>query len=157
MESMRIPSERVILRLLRARRQIKNEEKSSMARSMTSKLLGVIPPVIATGRARTMQILKILLPTMLPTRRSDSPCFAAVMVVTSSGKEVPNATMEREMIRSEIPIALAIALEECTTSSLPPITPMRPRITRMNDLPSLYLGFSTFRASFLFLRAIAMR
>ena len=114
-------------------------------------------PAKATGRARTIQILKMLLPTMLPTRRSDSPFLAAVIVVTSSGREVPSATILREMIRSEIPTAEAMKLAELTTSWLPAITPINPMMTRRNDLPSLYLGFSTFLASFLFLRVREMR
>ena len=124
-----------------------------MIRSMVWKLLGVMPPAKTTGKARTIQILKILLPTMLPTRRSDSPFLAAVMVVTSSGSEVPRAMTVREIMRSEIPMVVAMVLAELTTSSLPPTTPMRPRKTKRKDLPSLYLGFSTALASFLFLRA----
>ena len=128
-----------------------------MTRSITSKFSGVIAPVIATGRARTMQILKILLPTIFPTRRSDSPFFAAVIVVTNSGREVPIATIEREIIRSEIPIAVAIDEAELTTSWLPAITPARPIKTSRKDFPSLYLGFSTLLASFLFLWAREIR
>ena len=90
-----------------------------------------------------MQMLKMLLPTMLPTRRSDSPFLAAEIVVTSSGNEVPKAITESEMIRSEIPMAPAIVLADSTTNSLPPTTPTRPRITKRNDLPSVYWGFST--------------
>ena len=87
-----------------------------MMRSSISKLLGEIPPVMAMGKAKTIQMLKILLPTMLPTRRSDSPFLAAVMVVTSSGRDVPSATIVSEMMRSEIPTAPAINEAEFTTS-----------------------------------------
>ena len=38
----------------------------------------------------------MLLPIMLPTKRSFSPFLAAATVVTSSGKEVPRATIVRE-------------------------------------------------------------
>ena len=112
---------------------------------------------MATGKASTMQMLKMLLPTILPTRRSDSPFFAALIVVTSSGREVPSATTVSEMIRSEIPMTPAKKLAELTTNWLPATTPTRPSMTRRKDLPSLYLGFSTFLASFLFLRAREMR
>ena len=128
-----------------------------MIRSIISKLFGDIPPVMAIGRAKTIQMLKMLLPTMLPTRRSDSPFLAAAMVVTSSGRDVPSATIVSEMMRSEIPIALAMNEAEFTTSWLPPTIPARPRIMNMIDLPSLYLGFSTTLRSFLFLRAREMR
>ncbi len=142
---------RVIFRSRRARRQIRAVEPINITRSIVSKFSGVIAPVIATGRARTIQMLKILLPTIFPTRRSDSPFFAAVIVVTNSGREVPIATIEREIIRSEIPIAVAIDEAELTTSWLPATTPARPTKTSRKDFPSLYLGFSTLLASFLFL------
>ena len=134
-----------------------NEDAISIIRSITSKLFGEIEPENATGRARTKQMLKILLPTILPIKRSLSPFFAAVIVVMSSGREVPSATMEREMILSEMPIAVAIVEAELTTSSLPRTTPARPRMIKRNDFPSFHFGFSTFFASFLFLRAREMR
>ena len=136
------------------------DEKISIARSMISKLFGAIEPLISTGRASTTQMLKMLLPMMLPTSRSDSPFLAAVMVVTSSGSEVPMAMTVSEMMRSEMPMVLARNEAEFTTNWLPPTTPARPMMTNKNDLLSLYLGFST---SFLadlprrFLRAMAMR
>ena len=148
---------RVILWSRRARKQSKTEEITSMVRSITSKLLGVMPPAKATGKARTMQMLKILLPTILPTSKSLSPFLAAMTVVTSSGKEVPRAIIVSEMMRSEIPIVVAMVEAEFTTSWLPPTTPTKPKITKKKDLPILYLGFSTFLASFLFLRASEKR
>jgi len=128
-----------------------------MARSSTSKFSGVMEPVMATGRANTMQILKILLPTILPTSRSLSFFLAAAMVVTSSGRDVPRATMESEMIRSEMPMAAAMVEAELTTNWLPATTPTKPMMTMRKDLPSLYWGFSTFLASFLFLCAREIR
>ena len=157
MESIRKPSVRVILWSRRARKQSKMEEITSMVRSITSKLLGVMPPAKITGKAKTIQILKILLPTILPTNKSLSPFLAAITVVTSSGKEVPRAMMVSEMMRSEIPTASAMVEAEFTTSWLPPTTPAKPKITKRKDLPILYLGFSTFLASFLFLRASEKR
>ncbi len=121
----------------------------NMIRSIASKLAGLMPPEMAIGRARTTQILNILLPTMLPTKRSDSPFLAAVMVVISSGRDVPKAITVREMMRSEIPIEVAIVEAELTTSSLPAMTPARPSPVKTNDFIRLYLGFSTILASFL--------
>ena len=69
------------------------------------KLLGVMVPKMATGSPITIQILKILLPIILPTMRSVSLRRAATMVVTSSGSEVPSAMTVSAIIRSEIPIA----------------------------------------------------
>ena len=157
---MSVPSPREIVSLWRAKMQSKAEERINIIRSISSKWSGVIVPAIRTGNARTIQILKILLPTMLPTRRSDSPFLAAVMVVTSSGSEVPIAITVSEIMRSDIPNDVAMKVAELTTSWLPPTTPTKPKITNRNDLPSLYFGFST---SFLadlprrFLRAMEKR
>ena len=132
-------------------------DKSNITRSMNSNPAGLIPPEITIGRARTIQMLNILLPTMLPTRRSDSPFLAAVTVVTSSGREVPRATIVSEMMRSDMPIFSAMVLAELTTNWLPAATPASPIMTKRMDLPRVYLGFSDFLASFLFLRARVMR
>ena len=127
-------------------------EPISMMMSMISKLSGVMVPKRVTGRPRTIQILKMLLPMMLPTRSSVSFFLAALIVVMSSGREVPRATMVRAMIRSDTPTDLAIKEAELTTSSAPPTTPTRPTRTRRSEMPSLNLGFST---SFLALRFFA--
>lgn len=131
-------------------------ETTIIITSSISKLSGLMPPKIAIGSPNTMQMLKILLPIILPTRSSFSWRLAAVMVVTSSGSEVPKATTVRAIIRSEMPITEAISEAELTTSSLPPTTPARPKITNKNDLGSFHLGFSTLCFSFLFLLVIWM-
>jgi len=127
-----------------------------MMTSRTSKLSGVIVPKMAVGTPSTMQILKMLLPIMLPTRSSFSLRRAAVIVVTSSGREVPKATTVRAIMRSEMPIASARVEAELTTSWLPIITPARPRTTKRRDLPSLYWGFSTAFFSLRFFLVIAI-
>ena len=111
--------------------------------SSISKLVGLMAPNMATGRPSTMQMLKMLLPIMLPTRSSFSFLRAAVMVVTSSGSEVPKATMVRAMIRSETPTMAARVEAESTTKLLPKITPARPTPVIRKDLPSFHFGFST--------------
>ncbi len=116
-----------------------------------------MPPEMAMGSASTIQILNILLPTILPTSKSDSPFLAAVIVVTSSGKEVPRAIMDSEIILSEMPIVVAMIEAELTTSSLPPTIPARPIIVRRKDLLSLYLGFSVCLVSLRFFLASVMR
>ncbi len=132
-----------------------------MTMSIISKLSGVTVPKRATGKPKTIQMLKMLLPMMLPTRSSVSPRLAALIVVMSSGSEVPNATIVRAMMRSEIPIVLAIVEAESTTSSAPPTTPARPIIISSIEMPSLNFGCSIFLALFLdflfssrFLRAV---
>ena len=91
-------------------------EATIIMTSIISKLSGLMPPKMATGRPSTIQILKILLPMMLPTISSFSCLLAAVMVVTSSGSEVPKATTVSAMMRSEIPMTPASVEAELTTS-----------------------------------------
>ena len=133
------------------------DEITSITKSIISKLFGVIPPANATGKAKTTQILKILLPTILPTSRSLSPFFAAITVVTSSGRDVPSAIIVREMTRSEMPIVVAMVEAEFTTSWLLAMMLTRPSMVKIKDLLRVYLGLSTFLASALFLRASEKR
>lgn len=149
MISIREPSFLEIGLPRRATIQRRAAETTIIITSIISKLSGLIPPKMATGRPSTIQILKMLLPIIFPTRSSFSWRRAAVMVVTSSGSEVPNATTVSAMMRSEMPMAEAIVEAELTTSSLPPTTPTKPSATNKNDSGSLHLGFSTFCFSFL--------
>ncbi len=55
------------------------------------------------------------------------------MPVTSSGSEVPTATMERPMIMVGIPRAVAIETPEVTSIRLPRITMAIPTIKRTID------------------------
>ena len=121
MVSIRRPSERLMIppspfspRLATIQRII--DDPIIMTMSSISKLPGVIVPKMVTGRPSTIQILKILLPTTLPTRSSFSFLRAAVTVVTSSGRDVPNATTVRAIIRSDTPIMAARVDAELTTS-----------------------------------------
>ncbi len=113
---MSAPSRRVIFLLVVVTIQRIAADPISMIISIISKFCGVIVPKIATGSPSTIQMLKILLPTILPTSKSCSPRRAAVTVVTSSGNEVPSAMTVSEMIRSETPIADAINDAELTTN-----------------------------------------
>ena len=106
-------------------------------RSINVKLASVMVPSRATGKPRTIQILKMLLPTRFPTRSSLSFFLAAVMVVTISGSAVPMLIIVRAMIRSEMPMLVATVVAELTTSSPPATTPARPTMIRSSDFPSL--------------------
>ncbi len=112
-------------------------EKINITRSIVWKLSGVMLPKIATGSPMTIQMLKMLLPMILPTIRSVSLRLAAVIVVISSGREVPKATIVRAITRSEIPIAEARKEALLTMSWLPAIRPTRPMIVRRIALLSL--------------------
>ena len=83
--------------------------------NLSAKTTGVISAVVPA----TNNILNILLPTMLPIARSALPLYAAVTDVTSSGSEVPSATIVSPMTLSLIPNALAIAVAPSTARSLP--------------------------------------
>lgn len=106
------------------------------------KLVGVTAPNRATGTPRTMQMLKMFEPRMLPRTSSVSPFLAATIVVTSSGRDVPRAMTLRAITRSEMPILLAILVAESTTKLEPTIIPTRPRAVNSRDRPSFHLGFS---------------
>ena len=137
------PSKRVILCPLLAVSSKIAAEPTNITISIISKLSGVTVPNRVTGSPRTIQMLKMLLPIILPTKSSVSPRLAALMVVINSGREVPRATTVRAIMRSEIPMNLATVEAELTTSSAPPTTPARPTRIKTKEKPSLNLGFST--------------
>ena len=70
------------------------------------KAIGVIAAVSPT----TNRMLKILLPTMFPMASPVLPLRAAVRDVTSSGREVPKATMVSAIILWLTPRPSAISL-----------------------------------------------
>ena len=115
-------------------------------------------PKIATGNPITIQMLNILLPIILPITKSVSLRLAATIVVMSSGREVPNATIVKAIIRSVTPIVEAMVEALFTTNWLPAIRPAKPITLRRSDFPSLYFGFSVFLAlTSRFFLAIVMR
>ena len=90
----------------------------------------------------TKSILNILLPTMLPMAISVCPFFAAVHDVTSSGRDVPNATIVRPMSLSVIPSFPAIYDAAFTVKLLPTTTSANPMI-----INSISLGVLSFSVS----------
>jgi hypothetical protein len=65
-------------------------------------------------------MLKVLLPTTLPTAMSRSPLMAAMMEVATSGMEVPAATMVRPITRSLTPSDLGEGAPPPPPASLSP-------------------------------------
>ena len=157
-----MPSPRVILRPVLEKMKSKTTARAIIPRSrnwpivpiVSAGIVGATVPKISAGRPSTMQILKILLPMMLPTSNSVSFFLAAAMVVTSSGSDVPKATMVSAIMRSDTPKVCAILVAEFTTSSAPPMIPARPTTTSSREIPSLNLGFSTSVAALRSLRAV---
>ena len=96
-----------------------NADRINIAISIIEKPEAFIVPNIATGSPKTIQILNILLPIILPTNSSSSPFFEDAIDVISSGSDVPKAIIVRPIILSLIPNTLAIDVEYLTTRLLP--------------------------------------
>ena len=63
--------------------------------------------------------------------------------MTSSGSEVPSAMTVRAIMRSEMPMELAMLLAELTTRSEPPMMPARPSKVIAAEGRNFQRGFST--------------
>ena len=99
--------------------------------------------LIALLAPNTNKMLKMFDPMTLPIINSFSPFFKAVSEVTSSGKEVPIATMVKPTNVSLIPRAIAIAEALSTTKSPPRMIPISPIKIKIMLFGREYFGFST--------------
>ena len=109
-----IPSTRFVFLPVFATMRIKIVTAIRIAVSMIisgTALIGVKVDAIP----RINKILKRQEPTALPSAIPESPFLEAVMEVTSSGREVPIATMVRPTSVSLMPHAFAIRLALSTT------------------------------------------
>ena len=101
------------------------KQVSTSAERMTSGIsLLIVPCPTCMGRTRAVHpiiinTLKILLPTTLPIAISALPCSEESTLITSSGAEVPKATMVNPITRSEIRKRLA-------TEAAPSVSPFAP-------------------------------
>ena len=87
--------------------------QSNIPLAMATKLSMAKFDAKGTGRINaespmTNNMLNILLPTIFPMAMSAFPFLAAITLVTSSGSDVPNATIVSPIIRLLIPISFAI-------------------------------------------------
>ena len=98
--NIRIPSSLLIFLADSAKMNKASEDNTKVKISTIWKLPGVIPPKIATGIPNTIQILKMLLPIILPTSKSCSPFLEETIVVINSGRDVPKAIIVKAMILS---------------------------------------------------------
>ena len=87
---------------------------------------------IAEVIPRTIKILKILLPKILPIAISAWPRLAAIIDETISGRLVPIATMVIPINHSLIPTILAIETPPDTRNFAPPTKPINPAKTNIN-------------------------
>ena len=99
--------------------------KANAARSMKGISFQTVPRVAKSGRItedapRMRRILHVLLPTTLPMLRSGLPFMLARRLTTSSGADVPNATIVSPTTRSETPKARA-SIEALLTSQSAPV------------------------------------
>ena len=118
--------------------------------SIIWKLVGVMHPKMATGNPRTIQILKMLLPMMFPSKMSCSFFIDDIIVVTSSGRDVPIAIMVNDITLSYTPRVVAIWVALSTTNSLPKMIDTSPNAVNIRAVLVLYLDFS-LSSSILFL------
>jgi len=111
-------------------------------------------PRITIGKPSTMQMLKMLLPTMLPIAMLFSPFFAATTVVTNSGRDVPIEMIVTDIIFWLMPMLSARVATFLTTNSLPRIIPPKPNIIINNDMGTLNFGLVLSSSSFLFVSTV---
>ncbi len=122
----RAPPVRVILFENNAKTAISAPDASITSKSAREECVSAIG-LIADERPVMNAMLNILEPTILPMAMSFSFFIAATTLVTSSGKDVPAATIVSPTRDSLIPKSLAI-LDALSTTSLPPkIIPASPR------------------------------
>lgn len=74
-------------------------------------MMAAIPVIIAK--------FNTFAPTILPIDKSGTPLRAAVIPVTSSGREVPMAITESPISAEGMPIAVAMPIPEVTSKRLP--------------------------------------
>ena len=111
---------------------------NNIATSIVENPDGVIPPNIAIGKPNTIHILNILLPTILPIAISFSFLIHATTLVTSSGNDVPKATIVSDISLSLTPNFCATRTLLFTTKLLPNTIAIKPNNVIIIDLPSLY-------------------
>jgi len=88
---------------------------------------------------RTKNELNMFEPTTLPIARSGCFFIAATIAVTSSGRDVPIATIVRPMRDSERPNVCAMWIAPSTTQLLPNPSPRHPIATYIDALSMLCL------------------
>ena len=89
----------------------------------------------------------IFAPTMLPTERELCFLTIAEIVVTSSGSEVPTATIVRETILSSIcRMSVAMTVPLSTKRREPMTSPAAPRMKKIMFLMTVFLSLETAAA-----------
>ena len=94
---------------------------------------GMPSPKMIAGRPSTSPMLKMLLPTMLPTAMSRSPRRTAMIEVASSGSEVPIATTVSPTTRLLTPSPVAMLTAPVTSSCEPSTRSPMPTASRRSE------------------------
>ena len=92
------PSKRISL----AKNRRANDESITKGISLVNVPLPTTIGQVNAVQPTIIKILKRLLPTTLPIAKPALPCIAEVMLTTSSGADVPKATIVRPMTKSDI-------------------------------------------------------
>ena len=116
--------------------------------STTVKALEETVPYMLIGRPKTMHMLNILVPIMLPTAMSNSSFLAAFTVIVSSGRDVPITMAVIDIIFWLIPKTSASITALSTTMSEDTIIPISVSTIKIMDFFRLYSGVRV--SSFLF-------
>ena len=77
----------------------------------------------------------ILLPTMLPMARPELPLAQEKMLMISSGREVPKATMVKPMIKGESLARMPTLVAPSTSQLAPRISATKPTINNNIGIP----------------------
>lgn len=102
----------------------------------------VTGPNKAVGKPKTIQILKMLVPIILPTVISNSPFLADDTVIINSGSDVPMTMTVIVIILAEMLKYSATVLVEFTTMSLAIVIRMIEIIVKKMAIGFVYSGFS---------------
>ena len=86
---------------------------------------------------RTKLKLNMLDPSTLPSASSERPFLAAIILVTSSGNDVPRATANKEIKAFEIPKITAILMAESTNKCPPKGSSAQPNIKVKKDIKTV--------------------
>jgi len=133
---------------IKNKKNIRSDIAQSSTNISTIKLELTLKSATVQVNPNTRRILNILLPTILPIAISDCFFRDAITDVTSSGADVPKATIVRPIIDSETPKDNAILLADPTSSSAPIHKPTSHAITNNIDT-DIFLSSILFVSSLL--------
>ena len=124
------------------------DASNTILESTTVKAFEETVPYMLIGNPKTIHMLNMLVPIMLPTAMSNSSFLAAFTVIVSSGREVPITMAVIDIIFWLIPKTSASITALSTTISEDTIIHISVSIIKITDFFRLYSGIRV--SSFLF-------